>query len=122
MKNTNHGVPKRFDDQLEALLGYIGQKGWTLTGVDVSELAADLTNQRAERQTKLDLERQTASASEAFFRNQAARYGRYMKALEVIRAAHRDEPEVQKALAQFKREVKKAAVIALPASGEAEAE
>jgi len=107
MKTAHRSVPKRFDDQLEALLTYIQQKGWTLFGVDVQELTTDLAKQRSERQAKLDLDRQAASAGEAFLRSQAARYARYMKTLEVLRAAHRDDPEVQKALAQFKREAKK---------------
>jgi|GEM_PF-2211588 len=112
MKAANRSVPKRFDDQLEALLTYIGQKGWTLIGIDVQELTTDLANQRAERQAKLDLDRQLASASEAFLRSQAARYARYMRTLEVLRAAHRDDPEVQKALEQFKREAKKPSTLA----------
>jgi len=80
----------------------------------VQELTTDLANQRAERQAKLDLEleRQLASASEAFLRSQAVRYARYMQTLEVLRAAHRNDPEVQKALEQFKREAKKPSTLA----------
>jgi hypothetical protein len=43
-----------------------------------------------------------------------------MKAVEVLRAAHRDDPEVQKGLTKFKREARRTQ--APPASGEAEAE
>ena len=107
MQKAIRSVPKRFDDQLEALLGYIQQQGWTITGVDIDELVADLANQRSERVAKLEAERNAAAVGEAFLQAQAARYGRYMKALEVLRAAHRDDPQVQRALAQFKREAKR---------------
>jgi hypothetical protein len=96
-------VPKQFDEQLEALVTYIGQKGWTITSLDVSELHADLAQQRGDRQKDLDLVRQAGEFRQAFLAGQTERYRRFMRALEVLRAAHRDDPEVQKALEQFKR-------------------
>lgn len=115
------GVPRDFDDQLEALITYIQQQGWTITGLDEGRLAEDLVQQRADRQRHFDLERQMASFRQAFLAAQSERYARYMQALEVLRAAHRNDPEVQKALAQFKRRSRRAPASAAPTGEEADA-
>ena len=47
---------------------------------------------------------------------QAQRYANYMKALEVARAANRDNPDILKALEQFKRKSLKHAAPKAPAA------
>jgi hypothetical protein len=106
-KTVNNGVPREFDEQLEALATYVTQKGLTTTGVDASELTADLARQRNDRQKDLELSREAMAFHKAFLTAQSERYGRFIKALKVLRAAHRDDPEVQSALRQFKRRVRR---------------
>jgi hypothetical protein len=106
-KQVNNGVPREFDEQLEALATYVTQKGLATTGVDASELMADLARQRSDRQKDLELSRESNAYHKAFLTLQSERYSRFMKALKVLRAAYHDDPEVQSALEQFKRRMRR---------------
>ena len=58
MAKHSAAVPKTFDDQFEAFVGFIKQKNWNLTGVDLKALDADLKAQREDKQKDMDLARQ----------------------------------------------------------------
>ncbi len=111
MLKKNTSVPKIFDEQLQSLLAYIKEKNWTLLGIDLKVLEDHLQKQREEKQKDLELERKYLEFHQQFSENQSERYSDYMKTVEVLRAAHRDDPEILRALEQFKRPVtgKKAA-------------
>lgn len=99
-----NGIPKELDDQLEALLAYLGDRELTtLTGVDVEQLRADVQAVRRDRVRYLELQRETADFGQAFMEAQRQRYGRYLTALGVLRVVYRDDPGALRALTPFKR-------------------
>lgn len=91
------------DQQLDGFCSYLKEVGWNLTGVSLRDLQTDLRIQREQRQRLVDLRKQLESAQREFLTTQGERFGRFMKALCVARAAFRDEPEVLARLDAFKR-------------------
>jgi uncharacterized protein YciI len=104
MANTVSSVPAIFDDQLEAFVARVKSEGWDKKfSVDLKTLTADLSAQRAEKGKDLELKQAYEQHHKAHLRNQAERYARYMESLEVVRAAHRNQPDVLKSLDPYKR-------------------
>ncbi len=103
------GVPKTFDDQLEAFVAFLKANKISGIGIDAKQLEADLKDQRTEKQADLDAERSYRTIHRAFLEHQTERYARYMTAVNVVRAANRGNQSALKALAQFKRPSKPAA-------------
>lgn len=97
------GVPKTFDDQLEGFVGFLKANKISGMGIDVKTFEADLKQQRAQRQADLEAERTYKTLHRSFMEDQSSRYNRYVTALSVLRAAHRDNASLLKGLAQFKR-------------------
>lgn len=104
MNNRPTPVPNNFDDQFEALLTRIKSEGWDKKfGIDVKTLDVDFKTQRTEKQKDHELQQNYQAFHSAFTASQSERYQRYMKALEMLRAAHRDQPDILKSLVGFKR-------------------
>lgn len=95
--------PKTFDDQLERLVAHLKTNKLALPGVDTKALEADLKAQRDEKQADMELLARYEAAHQRFLAAQSDRYGRYMKAVKILRAASIDDPAELRGLDQFKR-------------------
>ena len=105
MAKSSIAVPSSFDDQLEALITRIKSEGWDKKfSLDVKTLDVDLKGQRSEKQKDVKLLQDYEAFHRLFTVAQGERYGRYMQALEILRAAHRTQPDVLKSLEPFKRQ------------------
>jgi hypothetical protein len=97
------GIPKNFDELLEALVHTLQQQAQPVTGLDLAQLTSDLTAERTERQQDIELTAKARSFHQEFGDNQTQRYKRFRKAIQVLRAINIDHPEMLKALLVFKR-------------------
>ena len=97
-------VPRNFDEHLSALIARIRAEGWDKKhSLDVKTLDADLKTQREDRQRDQELEQSYKQHHRRFLGDQADRYQRYMKTLQVLRAVYRDDASVLRSLDLFKR-------------------
>ena len=102
--NRPSSVPRNFDENLSALIARIRAEGWDKKhSLDVKTLDADLKTQREDRQRDQELEQSYLQHHRQFLGEQADRYQRFMKTLQVLRAVYRDQPAVLQSLALFKR-------------------
>jgi hypothetical protein len=98
-------VPRTFDDQLAVLVQHLKASGETVTGVSTDDLEKDLIAQREGKQKDAELANAAKAFHVEFSEAQAARYGRYMKAVQVLRAVYRDQPEKLTQMAVLKRKM-----------------
>ena len=97
--------PKTFDDDLEGLVLLFEEKGWVFSGVDVTALKTDQTEQRSERAVHDALEGKYLAEHERFGLAQEDRYQRFAAALNAARGAFRTDKAVMAELDRFKRSV-----------------
>lgn len=102
--NRPPSVPRNFDENLSGLIARVRSEGWDKKhSLDIKTLDADLKAQRDDRQRDQELEQSYKQHHRRFLGDQADRYQRYMKTLQVLRAVFRDEPAVLRSLDLFKR-------------------
>jgi hypothetical protein len=102
--NRPPSVPRNFEEHLSGLIGRIRTEGWDKKhSLDTKTLETDLKAQREDRQRDQELEQSYKQHHRQFLGDQAERYQRYMKSLQVLRAVYRDEPAVLRSLDLFKR-------------------
>ncbi len=103
MPKKTYYPQKTFDDALVGLVELYTKNGWAL--VDVTQLAKDAQDQRAERTKHDTLQAQYLTEHEAFGVAQDERYQRFGAALNAARGAFRNDKAVMAALAPFKRAI-----------------
>jgi hypothetical protein len=94
---------KTFDDDLDALVRLIVDKGWAFPGLDLDRLATDVEEQRAQRAAHDALEGQYLAAHATFGLEQEARYRRFMKTVYALRGAFCSDKAVMAELDRFRR-------------------
>lgn len=97
------GVPKTFDEQLEAFISFLKTNKISGLGIDIKQMETDLKTQRDSRQRDLEAQRQYERIHREHLVGQSDRYARYMTALSVVRGAYRKDQSVLRSLEQFKR-------------------
>ena len=106
-KKKHYYPPRTFDDDMESFVRLCEEKGWSFSGVDLSQLQEDVANQRAERARHDTLERQYLAEHERFGIAQEDRYQRFAAALNAVRGAFRSDEVVMTEIAGFKRSYKR---------------
>lgn len=97
-------VPRTFAEQLAAFVTRAKAEGWAKkNGIDVSTLDTDAQFQQAEKQKRMELDQEMRQFKKKFRADEAARYRRFRTALDVIRSAYQEQPEVIDSLMAFKR-------------------
>ncbi len=101
MPKKTYYPQKTFDDALVGLVELYTKNNWAL--VDVTQLAKDAEEQRAQRSKCDALQAQYLSEHEAFGVAQEQRHQRFAAALNAARGAFRNDKAAMAALAPFKR-------------------
>lgn len=95
--------PKTFDDDAEAMAKLFAEKKWSFPNVDVKTLAADATEQRAEKAALTKAESEVDNMRKTLATKQVVRYKRFSSALAAARGAFKDDPATLALLEPFKR-------------------
>ena len=104
MPKSVTSVPSNFDAQLDSLTNRIRSEGWDKKfSLDLKQLNRALKTQRSDKQKDSKLRQDYQAFHRRFTSGQSARYAMYMQALTILRAAHRNQPDVLKSLEGFKR-------------------
>jgi len=104
MATKNLSVPANFDDQAEALVARIRAEGWEKKySIDVRTIEAGLKTHRIAKQKDAELRQAYELHHKGFTIDQAVLYKQYVESLGILRAAHRNQPEVMRSLDGFKR-------------------
>lgn len=97
-------VPRTFAEQLTAFVARAKAEGWAKkNGLDVATLDSDSQLQQKEKQKGMELDQAIRQFNQKFRADQAGRYRRFRMAVDVVRSAYQDQPEVIDSLAAFKR-------------------
>lgn len=110
-------VPRTFAEQLTAFVARAKAEGWARkNGIDVATLDTDGQLQQAEKQKRIELDQEMRQFKKKFRVDEAARYRRFRTALNVVRSAYQEQPEVIDSLVAFKRPSRSARMKAPPNS------